>query len=149
MVSVDKYLLVRHAHAMEWALTELARTFHHSKRKIRQILAEEEPKAYPLRPSGPSILDPFKPVIDAILKADEKAPPKQRHTAAKIFRRLRDEHGYQGGEERVRRYVRNSTLAVTRRSSRWTTIPASASRPTSATSMSIFPRDAGRCPCCW
>ncbi len=86
---------------------QLARTFHHSKRKIRQILAEEEPKAYPLRPSGPSILDPFKPVIDAVLKADETAPPKQRHTAAKIFRRLRDEHNYQGGPERVRLYVRS------------------------------------------
>ena len=107
MVSVDKYLLVRLAHRDGMGINQLARTFHHSKRKIRQILAEEEPKAYPLRPSGPSILDPFKPVIDAVLKADETAPPKQRHTAAKIFRRLRDEHNYQGGPERVRRYVRN------------------------------------------
>ena len=30
----------------------------------------------------------------------------RRHTAAKIFRRLRDEHGYTGGAERVRLYVR-------------------------------------------
>src|SRR5262249_551170 len=51
------------------------------------------------------ILDPFKPIIDAILKADENAPRKQRHTAAKIFRRLRDEHGYPGSPERVRLYV--------------------------------------------
>ena len=34
------------------------------------------------------------------------APPKQRHTAAQIFRRLRDEHGYPGGYAQVQRYVR-------------------------------------------
>src|SRR5262249_22937137 len=28
---------------------------------------------------------------------DKKAPRKQRHTARRIFERLRDEHGYQGG----------------------------------------------------
>ncbi len=128
---------------------QLARTFHHSKRKIRQILAEDEPKAYPLRPSGPSILDPFKPVIDAVLKADETAPPKQRHTAAKIFRRLRDEHNYQGGPERVRLYVRSLRSGQSETSSPWTTTRASASRPTSATLMSISRRAAARWPCCW
>ena len=54
----------------------------------------------------PSILDPFKPCIDAILTADEEAPRKQRHTASKIWRRLQQEHGYTGGYERVRLYVR-------------------------------------------
>jgi transposase len=37
---------------------------------------------------------------------DETAPPKQRHTAAQVFRRLRDEHGYRGGYAQVQRYVR-------------------------------------------
>jgi hypothetical protein len=32
------------------------------------------------------------PVIDAILEADKAAPAKQRHTAKRIFERLRDEH---------------------------------------------------------
>jgi transposase len=86
-------------------VNQLARTFHHSKRKIRQILTEAEPTPYPTRRTGPSVLDPFKPVIDAILKADENAPPKQRHTAAKIFRRLRDEFDFPGSAERVRLYV--------------------------------------------
>lgn len=50
-------------------------------------------------------LGPFRPVIDEILEADQQAPPKQRHTAAQIFRRLHAEHGYQGGYDQVRRYV--------------------------------------------
>ena len=32
-----------------------------------------------------------------MLEADKKAPRKQRHTARRIFERLRDEHGYEGG----------------------------------------------------
>ena len=65
-----------------------------------------EPKPYRRLNPPPSILDPFKPCIDAILTADEEAPRKQRHTASKIWRRLQQEHGYSGGYERVRRYVR-------------------------------------------
>lgn len=106
VVKVDEYARIRHAHATEQlSVRELARRFRHSRREIREILGQPEPKPYQRKPA-PSILDPFKPTIDAILKADEQAPRKQRHTAAKIFRRLRDEHGYQGGEERVRLYIR-------------------------------------------
>lgn len=38
-----------------------------------------------------SKLDPFKPLIDGWLEADKLAPRKQRHTAKRIYRRLRDE----------------------------------------------------------
>ena len=107
MVTVDDYARVRVAHRDGMGLNELARTFHHSKRKISAILAQTEPPAYPPRPSPASVLDPFKPTIDAILQADESAPRKQRYTASKIFRRLRDEHGYRGGSERVRLYIRS------------------------------------------
>jgi transposase len=45
-------------------------------------------------------------VIDAILEADQTAPVKQRHTAKRIFERLRDEHGFAGGYAMVKEYVR-------------------------------------------
>ena len=35
-------------------------------------------------------------MIDAILEADRQVPRKQRHTAKRIFERLRDEHGFDG-----------------------------------------------------
>lgn len=38
-----------------------------------------------------SKLDPFKPLIEEWLEADKLAPRKQRHTAKRIYRRLRDE----------------------------------------------------------
>jgi transposase len=49
---------------------------------------------------------PLVPVIDAILEADKTAPPKQRHTAKRIFERLRLEHRYAGGYTVVKDYVR-------------------------------------------
>ena len=47
MVKVDNYAMVRRAHQVEkMSIRELARKFHHSRRKIREILAQPEPKAY-------------------------------------------------------------------------------------------------------
>jgi transposase len=65
---------------------------------LRKVLEHPEPPGY--RRSAPRPrpkLDPFLPVIHQILEGDKKAPKKQRHTARRIFERLRDEHGYTGG----------------------------------------------------
>ncbi len=63
MVSMDQYLRIRLAHQQGMGINQLARAFHHSKRKIRQILDEAEPRPYPKRQPCPSVLDPFKPVV--------------------------------------------------------------------------------------
>jgi transposase len=47
-------------------------------------------------------------VIDEILEADKTAPVKQRHTAKRIYERLRDEYGYTGCSSQVRRAVARS-----------------------------------------
>ena len=44
--------------------------------------------------------------IDEILRTDLEAPRKQRHTVRRIFERLRDERGFDGGYTTVRDYVR-------------------------------------------
>ncbi len=56
----------------------------------------------PVRPK----LDPFIPIIDQILEADRAVLKKQRHTAQRIFERLRDEYGFSGGVTVVTDYVR-------------------------------------------
>src|SRR6202020_201659 len=55
----------------------------------------------------PSVLGALLPVVHQILKDDTKAPRKQRHTAVRIYRRLRDEHGYKGGLTAVKDAVRD------------------------------------------
>jgi transposase len=64
---------------------------------LRKILTHTEPPGYRcILPKRPSILEPLLPVVHQILKDDRKAPRKQRHTAKRIFERLRDEHGFAG-----------------------------------------------------
>ncbi|HEU4705554.1 MAG TPA: IS21 family transposase [Solirubrobacterales bacterium] len=74
---------------------------------LRKILTHTEPPGYRRALlKRPSILEPLLPVVHQILKDDRKAPRKQRHTAVRIYQRLRDEHGYQGGLTVVKDAVR-------------------------------------------
>jgi transposase len=106
MLKVDKYAKIRLAHRDGMSIREIARVFHHSRRKVREVLAQPLPVPYTRSKAPPApVLGSFHPTIDGILAADEEAPPKQRHTAMQLFRRLRDEYGYRGGYDQVRRYV--------------------------------------------
>jgi transposase len=74
---------------------------------LKKILAHDEPPGYrQSQPRKKRTLDRFLPVIHQILGYDRHAPKKQRHTAHRIFERLRDEHGYTGGETVVKDAVR-------------------------------------------
>lgn len=109
MLTVDDYGRIRRAHRDGMSIREIARTFHHSRHKIRKILRgdEAEPGSYSRRQiqAAPK-LGTFHGRILEILKQDEDAPPKQRHTAMRIFERLRDDENYPGGYDSVRRFVK-------------------------------------------
>jgi len=82
-------------------------------RTIQKILRHEEPPGYRREePRGKPVLGPFIPIIHEILETDKKRHKKQRHTGRKIFERLRDEHGYEGGitvvRDEIRRYNRRT-----------------------------------------
>jgi transposase len=74
---------------------------------LQKILNHDEPPGYrrskPLR--RPTI-EPFLPAIQALLDADKTAPKKQRHTAQRIWQRLREEHDFAGGYTTVKDAVR-------------------------------------------
>ena len=119
MLTVDDYAKFRTAHRDGMTIRQIARFFHVSRRKVRDALASPEPTPYTrTKPPPAPVLGPFTAIIDQILRDDREAPPKQRHTAAQIFRRLQDEHGYPGAYPSVRRYV-----AAHRQKSRPTFIP--------------------------
>lgn len=74
---------------------------------LKKILAHDAPPGYrQSHPRPKRKLEPFLPVIHQFLEDDRQAPKKQRHTAHRIFERLRDEHGYTGGETVVKDAVR-------------------------------------------
>src|SRR3954451_4216132 len=106
MLTVDDYAKLRTAHRDGMTIRQIARTFHVSRRTVRDALASPEPKPYTrTKPPPAPVLGPFQAIIDQILRDDRDAPPKQRHTAAQLCRRLQDEHGYPGSYPTVRRYV--------------------------------------------
>lgn len=74
---------------------------------LKKILSHEDPPGYrraapPRRP----VIEPLLPVIRQILDGDATAPTKQRHTAHRIWQRLRDEHAFAGGYTSVKDAVR-------------------------------------------
>ena len=105
---MDLYLKVRHAH-FEDGLSgrQIARDFGISRDSVSKMLAYSEPPGY--RRTSPikrPKLDPYVAQIDSWLAEDKTRPRKQRHTAKRIFERLRDECRYDGGYTIVKDYVR-------------------------------------------
>ena len=108
MLTVNDYGDIRRARRGGMSIKEIAREFEHSRNTIRKVLANPEPNSIlQVRNRTAPVLGPFFAIIDQFLRDDETAPPKQRHTAAQVHRRLRDEHGYHGGYAQVQRYLFN------------------------------------------
>ena len=98
MYKVELYARVRRACMVEGMSTrEAARVFGLHRDTVRKMLEYSVPPGYrrqspPRRPK----LDPYRGVIDRILEDDRSLPKKQRHTAKRIYERLRAEHGFDG-----------------------------------------------------
>jgi len=78
-------------------ISEIAREHGMDRKTVRKFIEQEDwnrsTKQSSLRES---ILDPFKPVIDGWLEEDRRKRRKQRHTAKRVYDRLRIEHGQTG-----------------------------------------------------
>jgi transposase len=108
MYKVGMYLRVRRACFVEgMSAREAARVFGLHRDTVRKMLKYSVPPGYRReRPAGRPKLDPYKGVIDQILEVDQGLLKKQRHTAKRIYERLRDEHGFPGKYTIVKDYVR-------------------------------------------
>ena len=108
MYRVELYARVRRACMVGGMSTrEAARVFGLHRDTVRKMLRYSVPPGYrrqspPRRPK----LDPYRGVIDRILEEDRSLPKKQRHTAKRIYDRLRAEHGFDGRYTIVKDYVR-------------------------------------------
>lgn len=90
---VDLYAAIRRDARAGMSYRALMREHGVGFRTVKAALESvwPEPRKKP-RPRG-THLDPYKPLIDQMLRADLDAPRKQRHTVKRIFDRLIDEHG--------------------------------------------------------
>src|SRR3569623_2348219 len=108
MFAVEVYAAVRHFVFVEGnSRREAARVFGLSRETVLKMCRFSLPPGYTrTKPVMKPKLGALLPVIDAILEADRTGPVKQRHTAKRIFERLRDEHGFGGGYTVAKDYVR-------------------------------------------
>ena len=113
MYDLDNYAAVRRFVFIEGhSQREAARVFGLARKTIGKMCRFSAPPGYQRsKPIERPTLGPFIGVVDAILSADKQAPPKQRHTAKRIFQRLKTEHGYGGGYTTVKNYVHEQKLA--------------------------------------
>ena len=74
MLTVDDYAKIRLAHRDGMSIRAIARTFGHSRRKVRAVLGNPQPKRYTRGKAKPApVLGSFHAVIDAVLAEDEQA----------------------------------------------------------------------------
>lgn len=85
----------------------IARDFGISRDSVDKMIVYSAPPGY--RRTAPikrPKLDGFTEIIDQWLFEDADRPRKQRHTAKRVFDRLREEHGFTGGYTIVKDYLR-------------------------------------------
>jgi len=110
---VELYARVRRAVVVDkMSEREAARQFGLARETVRKMLRYAVPPGYRrLQPVRRPKLDAWIGTIDQILEGDKAEGRKQRHTAKRIFERLRDEHSYAGGYTIVKDYVRLRKLS--------------------------------------
>lgn len=97
----------RDARIEKLSIHELSRRYGVHRRLVREALTSPWPAGRKAMPPRRSVVDPYKPIIDAILRTDLDAPRKQRHTAKRVFDRLVAEHGMDNvSYGRIRDYIK-------------------------------------------
>ena len=96
------------------SLNEITRMTGHNYRTVAKYANQEDwnEKEREVKAESYPVLKDYIAVIDGWLEEDRKVPRKQRHTAKRVYERLRDEKGYQGSYTSVKRYVRKKKQAL-------------------------------------
>jgi transposase len=106
MSKVEQFAAIRRDSRAGMSGRAIATKYRVSRHTVSDALTSAWPRERKSLPPRPSVLDPFKSIVDDLLRADLEAPRKQRHTAKRIYDRLIDEHGMQDvSYQVVRGYV--------------------------------------------
>ena len=116
MISMSKAYSIRQLRMEGDSIAEISRKLEVSRDTVYKYLAMEDLSQRPPAPRAKaSVLDRYRPLIESWLDEDERNWRKQRHTARRIWARLRDEAGADVAESTVRNYVTNPGRPTRRR----------------------------------
>jgi transposase len=106
VLTLDDWTSIRWMHFRDGKSARwISKEFGISRKTVSKYLAEADPPRYKLQNArAKPITGQWHEVVEEMLKEDETAPRKQRHTARRVFDRLK-EKGYDGSERTVRQMV--------------------------------------------
>ena len=106
MLNMTQINLIRDLAKSGYKISEIHEMTKSDPKTITKYLEKDDfsPEP-PIKNGRSSIVAPFHDKIMEYLEEDKKHWTKQRHTAKRIFERLRDEEGYQGSYDAVQKYV--------------------------------------------
>ena len=109
---MELYQRIRRAcHVEGMSIREAARVFGVHRGSVRKMLRFSIPPGYRrVQERSRPKLGPYVGVVERILQEDQERPSKQRHTAKRIYERLKAEHGFTGGYTIVKDYVRERRI---------------------------------------
>lgn len=115
MISMSQTYSIRQMRKNGESISEIARKVGVSRNTVYAKLAEPNlSPRIPVKRPKEKLLDRYRCVIESWLDEDARNWRKQRHTARRIWHRLRDEYGVECCESTVRHYVHD--LKVRRKS---------------------------------
>jgi len=111
---MDQYEHIRTAHRVYGkSIRGIRRETGHHRQTIRKALAGKEPKYRRKKAIAYPVMDPVAEVVEKWLREDRDRPRKQRHTAHRIWQRLKSEiSDFDLSERTIRKYVRKRKLAL-------------------------------------
>jgi len=102
---VGLFAAIREDHRQGMGVRAIAREHGVHRRTVREALASPVPAPRKVPERASPARDSVAPLIDAMLVVDLDAPRKQRHTARRVWCRLRDEHDAEASYSYVAKYV--------------------------------------------
>ena len=106
MISMPQIQSIRRMRRNGESIASIARKQHVSEPTVRKYLRMDDlSEKPPVRKRRGSVIDPYLPLIEQWLAGDRGNWRKQRHTATRIWERLRDEHGVEVSLSTVTRAV--------------------------------------------
>ena len=127
MLTVEHYELIRRRHFIDGlSVRAIAGELGHSRKTVVKALKHAIPPGYRRsQPANRPVMDPFSAIVEAWMEQDRQRPRKQRHTAQRIYERLREEHQFTGASCTVRRYMNKRPIPYSHPSGAviWVTLP--------------------------